>query len=82
MKTFTYTATAGDTGAEIAAGIAALTAASDYSGDYSITDDGTGALTVSRADGVNFSIGEGVVANHTEAATAASDAVAASTDGV
>ena len=36
---------------------------------------------MSRADGVNFSIGEGVVANHTEAATAASDAVAASNDG-
>ena len=80
-ETFTHTALAGDTGADIAAGIAALTAASDYSGPYSITDDGTGELTVSRADGVNFSIGEGVVANHTEAATAESDAVVASTDG-
>ena len=29
---------------------------------YSITDDGAGGLSVSRADGVNFSIGAGVVA--------------------
>ena len=80
-ETFTHTATAGDTGVEIAAGIAAITAADGYTGDYSITHDGSGALSVSRGDGVNFSIGQGVVANHIDAATAASADVPVSTDG-
>ena len=63
-RNLTYTTAANDTAVEIAAGIAALTAASDYAGSYSITHDGSGELSVSREDGVNFSIGEGVVTNH------------------
>ena len=52
-----------------------------YAGDYSITHDGGGVLSVSRADGVNFSIGQGVVANHIAAATAASADVPVSANG-
>ena len=75
--TFTYTATGADNETTIAEGLVA-----DAAGDASYTVTNVdGVITVTRADGVNFSVAEGAKSNDATG-DAASDAIAQTTNGV
>ena len=75
--TFTYVATGQDNETTIAAGLAAE---ADGDANYTVTN-AAGVITITRADGVNFSVAAGVKSNGATG-DAASDAVALTVNGV
>ena len=75
--TFTYVATGQDNETTIAAGLAAE---ADGDANYTVTN-AAGVITITRADGVNFSVAAGVKSNGATG-DAASDAAALTVNGV